>query len=420
MFEFITNTEERGQVGIGTLIVFIAMVLVAAIAAGVLINTAGFLQTQAEATGEDSTDLVSERINVNSAAGIVESASDGILEQVRLTVSGAPGADDIDLSDTTIQGVGPGGQQNLVFASGAVADNSVTVPDGTNNTDVPTEVNEYTTSVDVGVSELGTDDIYTLNVTDGSGNTVNKAIDAGAGDDDQVVSVDVTGIDVSGSNTLTFQLEGPNATVVSGPTTADVVSTADNTVNDPSGLSTDTIDAPNEIDEDATSITIAVGSTTDGDTLNVSDGNGNFNNTANISGAPANITVELDGDGIDPATVDQLEVTLEDSTDGNAVLDSETVQTVDSVQTVGDLRADEFAVEDNGNFMPSAVLGGQDQYTIVLNPKVGALQNTENVNDAFGQSDSATLDLVSPAGAATQVEIRAPDLFNEDGEAVRL
>ena len=117
MFESITNTEERGQVGIGTLIVFIAMVLVAAIAAGVLINTAGFLQSQAEATGQESTDLVSERVQVTSAVGIVtDNAENGNLSEIRISVSGSPGSDEIDLSETTIQAVGPNGQNNLVFA----------------------------------------------------------------------------------------------------------------------------------------------------------------------------------------------------------------------------------------------------------------------------------------------------------------
>ena len=130
MFEFINSSEDRGQVGIGTLIVFIAMVLVAAIAAGVLINTAGFLQSQAEATGQESTDLVSERIDVTSEVGVVGNNSTGELKSIKISVSGAAGSDQIDLSETTIQAVGPNGQANLVFtdtnASGTGDENTIT------------------------------------------------------------------------------------------------------------------------------------------------------------------------------------------------------------------------------------------------------------------------------------------------------
>ena len=71
MFDNFSDEEERGQVGIGTLIVFIAMVLVAAIAAGVLINTAGFLQTKSEETGMQSSAQVTDRVQVSSETAMV-------------------------------------------------------------------------------------------------------------------------------------------------------------------------------------------------------------------------------------------------------------------------------------------------------------------------------------------------------------
>jgi len=95
-----TKTVDRGQVGIGTLIVFIAMVLVAAIAAGVLINTAGLLQTQAEATGEETQQQVSDRIQVQSATGNVEGE---VVDEVTITVTKSPGAGDIDLDEVTYE-----------------------------------------------------------------------------------------------------------------------------------------------------------------------------------------------------------------------------------------------------------------------------------------------------------------------------
>ena len=101
MFESFTDSEERGQVGIGTLIVFIALVLVAAIAAGVLINTAGFLQTQAQSTGQESTEQVSTNLVFLSATGNVSSTEDGVNE-VRTTVQLGPGSSAIDLNDSTV------------------------------------------------------------------------------------------------------------------------------------------------------------------------------------------------------------------------------------------------------------------------------------------------------------------------------
>ncbi|MCU4974299.1 flagellin [Halobacteria archaeon AArc-m2/3/4] len=107
MFGKITDTDERGQVGIGTLIVFIAMVLVAAIAAGVLINTAGSLQSQASDTGTETQQAVANQIEVVNAVGVVEQAEEnpntGEIIDLEFVVKKSAGSDVIDLTELTVQ-----------------------------------------------------------------------------------------------------------------------------------------------------------------------------------------------------------------------------------------------------------------------------------------------------------------------------
>lgn len=67
----VSSKKRRAQVGIGTLVVFIAMVLVASIASGVLINTAGLLQSKSEQTGVESSSLVTNRLTIIGKYGLI-------------------------------------------------------------------------------------------------------------------------------------------------------------------------------------------------------------------------------------------------------------------------------------------------------------------------------------------------------------
>jgi flagellin-like protein len=121
MFEQITD-DGRGQVGIGTLIIFIALVLVAAVAAGVLVNTAGELQSRASDTGDDAQAQVSNQIDVVSATGDVDTANDDV-DTVTLVVKKSPGSDPIDLTAATIEYTSGSSSVTLTHAGSAGANN---------------------------------------------------------------------------------------------------------------------------------------------------------------------------------------------------------------------------------------------------------------------------------------------------------
>jgi flagellin FlaB len=196
------NSEgSRGQVGIGTLIVFIAMVLVAAIAAGVLINTAGFLQSGAEQTGQQSSDQVTNRLQEVSTIGQIGTVSgDDRIGLVNITVSQSPGADNIDLSEATIQWVDSSGSYDLVhqsqssgsadgtFGTTVVQDGDGSRPvlnDGADRLKISLDVGAAPFDVSVGGTSLGEfgdslveGDTATIRITTATGGTTELQITA--------------------------------------------------------------------------------------------------------------------------------------------------------------------------------------------------------------------------------------------------
>jgi flagellin FlaB len=109
----------KAQVGIGTLIIFIAMVLVAAVAAAVLIQTSGILQQKAQSTGKQSTQEVSSNLMIKNIEGVraknATSTSDTI-DMLKLQVGLNVGSSPVDVNQVVISITDGTIAHNLVYA----------------------------------------------------------------------------------------------------------------------------------------------------------------------------------------------------------------------------------------------------------------------------------------------------------------
>jgi flagellin FlaB len=110
--------NKNGEMGIGTMIIFIAMILVSAVAASVLIGTASKVREQAQNTGDQAINNIASGFVVQDVTGIVKSDFSSISDliiQMRLQA----GSPDINMDKVSIMFVSGSVDQMLSFVAGS-------------------------------------------------------------------------------------------------------------------------------------------------------------------------------------------------------------------------------------------------------------------------------------------------------------
>ena len=88
---------EAGSIGIGAMIVFIALILVAAVASTIIIKTAEELQQNAESTSDDTRKEISGKISILQ---VMVNGSDGTdIDSLMITAKVASGSMDVQVQD---------------------------------------------------------------------------------------------------------------------------------------------------------------------------------------------------------------------------------------------------------------------------------------------------------------------------------
>lgn len=93
----ISKRGSRAQVGVGALLIFISLVLVSAVVAGVVMRTSSIVETKATVTGSDAQEEVSTGIRVTEVVGYSRDMEN--IAAIGLSVSLAPGSNNIRFDD---------------------------------------------------------------------------------------------------------------------------------------------------------------------------------------------------------------------------------------------------------------------------------------------------------------------------------